>query len=203
MATTPTATFIFGGCHSKKTFEYLPKDSTKWMRGRTEIPGRGFDSGCAITVKSGQEIWLIGGWISQKRILSFNVKSHNFQVLPLQLNMGRQGHRCAFIPNTLKVMVTGGYSDDCLDSTEIVDSKDGNVTRAHPMNFKRAWHGIGVLTINGEERLAVFGGYDGRNYLDSVELYNSQTEKWETTDIKLNQPKSKFAFLSVKLGQVR
>ena len=70
------------------------------------------------------------------------------------------------------------------------------------MNFKRAWHGIGVLTINGEERLAVFGGYDGRNYLDSVELYNSQTTKWETTDIRFNQPKSKFAFLSVKLEQV-
>ena len=44
---------------------------------------------------------------------------------------------------------------------------------------------MGVVTINGEERLAVFGGSDGNNDLDSVELYNTQTEKWETTDIKL------------------
>ena len=200
MATTPTATFIFGGCHSKKTFEYLPKDSTKWMRGRTEIPGRGFDSGCAITVKSGQEIWLIGGWISQKRILSFNVKSHNFQVLPLQLNMGRQGHRCAFIPNTNKIMITGGYG--VLDSTEVLDIESGSVTMGSPMNSRRSGHGIGVVTFNGEDRIAVFGGYDGGKELDSVELYNSHTEKWEMTQLKLSEPKFGFSSLTVKLGNI-
>ena len=58
--TTQKATFIFGGGHSKTTFEYLPKGSTEWLIGNTEIPG-GFYYGCAIAVKSGQEIWLIGG----------------------------------------------------------------------------------------------------------------------------------------------
>ena len=29
--TTQTATFIFGGGYSRTTFEYLPKDSTKWL----------------------------------------------------------------------------------------------------------------------------------------------------------------------------
>ena len=61
---------------------------------------------------------------------------------------------------------------------------------------------MGVVTINGEERLAVFGGSDGRTWLDSVELYNSQTGKWETTDIKLKEGKSNFGFLSVKLADV-
>ena len=49
--TTQTATFIFGGGKSRKTYEYLPKDSTKWLMGRTEIPG-GFQNGCAVAVKS-------------------------------------------------------------------------------------------------------------------------------------------------------
>ena len=61
---------------------------------------------------------------------------------------------------------------------------------------------MGVVTINGEESLAVFGGYDGNNYLDSVELYNTQSEEWETTDLKLKEAKSLFAFLSVKLADV-
>ena len=73
---------------------------------------------------------------------------------------------------------------------------------ASPMNSKRAGHGIGVVTINGKDRLAVFGGFDGRNYLDSVELYNTQTEKWEMTDFRLNEAKYGFDFLTIKLGDI-
>ena len=43
--TTQTATFIFGGWGSKKTYEYLAKDSTKWLMGKTEIPS-GFRNCC-------------------------------------------------------------------------------------------------------------------------------------------------------------
>ena len=59
-----------------------------------------------------------------------------------------------------------------------------------------------VIAINGEDRLAVFGGRDGRNYLDSIELYNTQTGKWETTNLKLKEAKSVFGFLCVKLADV-
>merc|ERR1711963_1347729 len=94
--TTQTATFLFGGDYSRTTYEYLPKDSsTTWLMGKTEIPG-GFFNGCAIAVKSDQEIWLIGGCRTRKRILSFNVKDHTFQELHSQLNVGRRFHRCAF-----------------------------------------------------------------------------------------------------------
>ena len=103
--TTQVATFIFGGWDSRTTYEYIPKDSTTWLMGKTEIPG-GFGNGCAIAVKSQQEIWLIGGGTTEKRIISFNVNDHTFQVLPFQLNVGRRGHKCAFISNTNKVMIT-------------------------------------------------------------------------------------------------
>ena len=36
--TTKTATFVFGGCHSYKTYEYLPQGSSTWLMGKTEIP---------------------------------------------------------------------------------------------------------------------------------------------------------------------
>ena len=159
--TTQIGTFIFGGDDSSTTYEYLPKDSTKWLTGKTEIP-EGFISGCAIAVKSQQEIWLIGGGTTEKRILSLDVESHTFQVLPF--HVGRQaGHRCAFIPNTNKIMLTGGNSS----STEVLDTEDGSVTMATPMNSKRIAHCMGVVTINGIDRLAVFGGYP-RMFDDSV-----------------------------------
>ena len=49
--------------------------------GKIEIPG-GFEDGCAIAIKFDQEIWLIGGFRPGKRILSFDVESHTFKVLP-------------------------------------------------------------------------------------------------------------------------
>ena len=199
--TTQTATFVFGGFYSSTTYEYLPKDSTKWLTGKTEIPA-GFTNGFAIAVKSGQEIWLIGGFGTEKRILSFDVESHTFQEMPFQLNVGRRVHRCAFIPNTNKIMITGGYNNGYLDSTEVLDTEDGSIFMASPMNSKRNSHGMGVVTINGEDRLAVFGGHDGENYLDSVEFYNTQAEKWEMTELKLREPKLGFGFIPFKLGDI-
>ena len=200
---TKTATFVFGGCRgsgSSNSYEYLPKDSTTWLLGKTKIPG-GFEYGFAIAVKSEQEIWLIGGSSNGHRILNFNVKDHTFHEMPYKLNVERWYHRGAFIPNTNKVTITGGYNDGFLDSTEVLDTEDGSVTMmASPMNSKRFHHGMGVITINGKDRLAVFGGYDGRNFLDSVELYNTQTEKWENTEIKLKEPKDGFSVLTIKLG---
>ena len=99
-------------------------------------------------------------------------------------------------------MITGGDSNGHLDSTEILDIEGGSVTMASPMNSKRAGHGMGVFTINGKDRLAVFGGFDGRTFLDSVELFNTLTGKWEFSDFKLSEPKSHFIFLTVKLGDI-
>ena len=64
--TTSSATFLFGSYNSWDTYEYLPKDSTTWLPGKTGIP-IGFESGCAIAVKSEKEIWLIGVGMSLGR----------------------------------------------------------------------------------------------------------------------------------------
>ena len=208
--TTKTATFLFGGIHSSTSYEYLPKDSTTWQGGKVKIPRR-FLHGCAIAVKSEKEIWLIGGEGTGKRILSFNVIDHTFRELPFQLNEERIGHRCAFIPNTNKILITGGtytyynlQQIKNLNSTEIIDTEDGCVTmNSSPMNICRDNHGMDVVTINGHDQLAVFGGRnDQGDELDCVELYNIKTEKWENAEIKLNEPKELFGFLTIKLSDV-
>ena len=102
-------------------------------------------------------------------------------------------------------MITGGFFDfsEIFDSTEIFDTDDGSVTMAGPMNVKRFEHGMGTVTINGEDRLVVFGGRSDEDaWLDSVELYNTQTQQWEITTIKLKEPKADFAFLEVKVGDI-
>ena len=197
--TIHNATFLFGGMNSRYTYEYQPKGSTTWLRGKTEIPD-GFWGGCAAAVKSDQEIWLIGGYGTERRILSFNASDQIFNELPAQLNEKRYLHRCAFIPNTNKVMITGG-GKGYLNSTEILDTTDGSVTMGNPMNKGRSCHGMGVVTINGKDRLAVFGGFNGYD-VDRVELYNSQTGLWEEMNLVLSKPWYGFGFQTVKLSNI-
>ena len=210
--TTRSATFLFGGESSGNTYEYLPKDSSTWLLGKTEIPGAiDYSNCCAIAVKSEQEIWLIGALDDRKSILCFNVNDHTFKKLPYQLNVERRGHKVGLIPNTNKIMITGGFNekDNRLNSTEILDPYTGTVTIASPMNTNRDSHGIGIITLYDEEKLAVFGGTSftlGKDsnlkYLDCIEVYNDQTGLWDTTDIKLSKPNMEFSCLDIKLKDI-
>ena len=200
--TTNTATFLFGGIDSRDTYEYLAHGFSKWQPGKTKIPG-GFYRGYAIAIYH-EKIWLIGGKNTGRRILSFNIVSHSFEELTIKLNVARQYPGCALIPGTTKMIITGGFNVNAehLTSTEIIDFEDSIVTNAAPMNFKRAGHGIGVLTLNNEDKVAIFGGFDEKNRLDSVEVYNQKKQKWELTDIKLKEPKSSFGFVTIDSGLI-
>ena len=206
---TPTATFAFGGDSSSLlTYEYLPKNSNTWHMGKTRIPGNGLLLGSAVAGKSGQEIWLIGGSGNEKRILKFNVNDYTFHEMTTKLNVDRYGLKCCFIPNTNKIMITGGYTVNGSDlvginSTEIYNTEDASITMASPMNFGRFNHGMGVITINGEDKLVVIGGSDGSNSFNSVELYNSETNKWEISEIRLNGGGgSDLGILQIKLADI-
>ena len=79
-----------------------------------------------------------------------------------------------------------------------------SVTSTEKMNSKRFRHGIGILTLDGEDKVAIFGGSDGNvGRLDSVEVYDQETLKWTNrTDITLEQARSDFGFLTVKHDEI-
>ena len=195
---TDIGIFIF---HDLAPFEYLLNDHTTWNIGKNTI-SEGFLLGSAIFVKSKQEIWLIGGQGTERRILIFNIKSFTFEELPLKLNIGRFGHRCEIIPGTNKIMITGGQTFDGVTqcTTEILDPETMSIMIASPMNRRRSRHGMSLVTINDEDRLAIFGGYqDDFRDLTCFELYNTQTQKWEMTkEISLRKGIRSFGYLSVK-----
>ena len=205
VVSTSKTTFIFGGYdfNNGSTFEYLAKDSFTWVLGKTDIPN-GFRNGAAIAVKSEKEIWLIGGHNNKKRILCFNVEDHTFEELPFKLNIGRKLHKCAYIPGTKKVMIAGGFNHEnkYLNSTEVLDPEDESIILTSPMNYKRSDFGIGVVTIKGEDKLAVVGGTNRGKFLRNVEIFDEKTQKWKKTHLKLDKEKQchQPSFLSVKLG---
>ena len=77
----------------------------------------------------------------------------------------------------------------------MIDIEDESVTLVGELTTKRAGHGIGTLKINGEEKLAVFGGSDIKKH---VEIYDVQTGKWEEDkNLELREAKSEFGFLTL------
>ena len=54
------------------------------------------------------------------------------------------------------------------------------------------------MTVDDQDRLAVFGGQNESGDLDCVELFNAKTLQWELSDMKLNGKRAEFGFLSVK-----
>ena len=204
VVTTETATFVFGSWFGagRTTYEYLEKGSTTWQEGKIPIPG-GFSFGSAIAIN--QEIYLIGGLGTEKRILSFDVHNHSFKKLSTELNERRFGNNCAIIPGGRnKIMITGRYfpGSEGLKSTEIFDAENESITMGSPLNSKRIGYGVGVITINNEDRLVAFGGLGYENY-GSVEVYNDSTKEWETKSMNLNySSRYNIAYLSVRLGDI-
>ena len=105
--------FVFGGYLNPEEcipYEYLQKGSSTWKIGKAGIPG-GFIDGCAIATRSEKEILLIGGVDTGQRILKFNVIDYTFEKFPTKLIVPRSQARCAFVPGTNKIMITGGCHD--------------------------------------------------------------------------------------------
>ena len=144
---------------------------------------------------------------TESRILSFNTRNQKFEeVNTIQLKEGRRRQVCIKIPGTTKIIVSGGIdsSRNRLDSVEIIDFESKIVTNTGKMNFKRAFHGISILTLDGEDQIAIFGGRDeNHKILDSVEVYDQETQIWtKRPDMKLTQAKEDFGFLTIKKDDI-
>ena len=77
---------------------------------------------------------------------------------------------------------------------------------ASPMNFRRHSHGIGHVTIDGKDKLVVFGGTDrgGDNAkaLDEIEIYDNETDQWQLSTIRLDKGVKNIECLNIKLGEI-
>ena len=136
---------------------------------------------------------------NNRRILSFDIRSHTFTELPLTLNQGRSGHRCSYIPGSNSILVTGGTDGDgsMISSTEIIDLATHSIFRSANMKRERCSHSIGILTIDNQEKVAVVGGWSNQ-WLYGIETYDPVKNLWDVSSIKLDEPRYDGGFLTVK-----
>ena len=200
IVSTDFGIFVFGGCFSSSSYEYFPNGSKKWKMGKSKIPNGGIAQGCAIEIKSKQQILLIGGARSESRILSFDMNTHQFNPWLTTLTYGRFRHACAFVPGSdSKILVTGGICRTYMSKinfVEMIDVSTQSVTMASPMVLRRYFHEHGVMNINGEDKLVALGGYHtlGENQIPNIEIFDAKNQKWElSTYIKMTET-SRFKF---------
>ena len=195
VVTTDMGIFAFGGKFGRsKDYEYLPNESTSWKVGKSEIPFRIINDRCyAISIPSDEHIWLIGAsnHRNMRSILRFDILTHTFQELEMRTKEIRPLKSCILIPGTKKILITGDISyqfHKASKTTEILDTENEIISDGPSLNVARGNHGIGVVTIDGKDRIAVFGGRtDNGVLLDSVEVYNTKTEKWTLSNLRLKK----------------
>ena len=107
----------------------------------------------------------------------------------------RERHRCFF--HRGNVVVTGGYCEGYLKSTEMINISNGKSRKVGDLNVERHSHGIGIAHINGKSKLIVFGGYHGEFFLNSIEEWDDETETWSISTMKLSEAKSEFGYCQV------
>ena len=190
-------TFIFGGLDNneqafKKSSEVLEHGSESWKEGPT-VPGKGIRNGCGVAI-SEDELLLIGGGLTSKRIIKYNMTSNTWKN-EISLETGRERHSCAWFKD--QIFITGGWKE--LKSVDILTLDPFNISKGNELNVGRFNHGLGLIHHKGRLTLAAFGGMgSSSNKLDSVEVFNEVTKTWKlSTTLKLSEKKTAFDFLSV------
>ena len=203
--------YLLGFYH---TVEHLSENAKKWRQVDFD-PDKGdvreaLNHSSAVVDQSDQMIWIFG----PENVFLLDLDKRSISKLASKLNVPRFNQRCAYLPGTKKIIITGGHKptpdvdedEEALDYTEIFDTEDRTITMASPMNHKRDAHGIGTITVQGEDRVAVFGGTSRNNgswiSLDNLELCNPQTDVWDLSKIKLKENYQEVTCVSVKLGEI-
>ena len=181
--------YCFGGSKSPFTCDFLPNGQNEWQVG-PKVPDPGIDGGHGVAI-SQTELLLIGGFHTANRILKHNINKKAWTEVG-RLIQRRWSHRCFFHHG--KVIITGGYDKGYLKSSEIFNILDGTERRSCDLNVARGFHGMGIVHIKGKSKLIVFGGQNESSYLDSIEEWDDDSEKWKMSTMKLSAPKFAFGY---------
>ena len=93
-----------------------------------------------------------------------------------------------------------GLKRPSYDTTEVIDLTTKKSHIAGSLTTPRQNHGMSVMKIGKTYKLITFGGesMEGDGLLDSIEVWNSQTEIWEESkSLKLEDKVSRFSSLTV------
>ena len=212
----PNGIYVFGGVGvtSKMTYEYLPRDSKVWQtipyfQGDIVSPLIGLsreDARTGIQHGSGhrvsnEELILI----KYQHMVRFNVMNTSWYAIPLRVG---RWDAASIILNNMLIICGGCFKQNGLSVgfTEIVDLTTNQSRMGGNLNVARAGFGMALIVVRNKLRLLAFGGIHKEKevvttihnkFIDSVEIWDEVTESWMMTDMKLQQKRRAFGYVSV------
>jgi hypothetical protein len=114
----------------------------------------------------------------------------------------RGGHTATLLPDG-RVLIVGGSGEEeaypNLDSAELFDPETETFVATGSMATPRFWHAT-VLRHDG--RVLVIGGNDDEGWLDSVEVYDPATGRFEPLGVDLTRPRNAATAVVLADGRV-
>jgi N-acetylneuraminic acid mutarotase len=181
---------MVAGGFGDKTTQIYSISTNSWING-PNLPQNRYNHGMALV---DGEIFIIGGWVNgdiSNSVLSLTIptttsemdstmmKTMKWKVVP-NLKVGRRNPGIVVVDG--KIFVIGGSDGfEYLKTIEVFSVKEGkwidDDSQVPPeMSTMRSSMGVSVIG----KKIFVIGGYNGIVYLSTVEVLDTETNKWST-----------------------
>ena len=182
MCSDDSYVYLLGGCEGdrcKNNFYRYDPETNVW----SELPPMLCERSQAAAVYFNKRIYVFGGYLANRCLSSceiFNFSTNEWIIGPT-MRENRRGCGAIFYEN--KIFIIGG--SNCvtsLTSIEIFDPQKNewyanSNSNQNELNIARV--GVGITVC--QDQLFVIGGFDGRNFLKSIEIYDSNEQRWKLT----------------------
>lgn len=185
MCSDDSYVYLIGGCEGDTCkndfYRYDPKENL-W----STLSPMNCERSQAAAVYCNGKVYVFGGYTGNRCLSSceiFTLSTNEWSIGP-SMRESRRGCGAVLYKNRI-VIIGGSNGVSSLTSIEIFDPQANewlistNIIQ-NELNVARVGVGIAV----GNEKLYVVGGFDGRNFLKTIEIYDELTQRWRLCQTK-------------------
>ena len=180
--------FIVGGfsINNRRSSEFLAEGQMQWQEGPV-LPVN-MSHPCTVKISPSSFLVIQGrnirefdaaiagptsveGWREAGRWPSPKTSSIEWNIQPGCAKVGQ------------KVIITGGFNEKGLSSTEVLDLVNRQISSGGQMATPRKWFHVATITSRGEKKLLALAGLDYQlSTINTVEEWMEDSSTWKATD---------------------
>ncbi|CAF3483448.1 unnamed protein product [Rotaria sp. Silwood1] len=175
--------YLIGGCEGDKCkndcYRYDP-EKNQW----SILNSMNHERSQAASVYFNGKIYVFGGYTSNRCLSSCEILTLSTNEWSIGPSMRENRRGCGAVLYENKIFIIGGSNGiTSLTSIEIYDPIINEWiinTNGMPNELNIPRVGVGITICN--EKLYVIGGFDGRNFLKSIEVYDKYNQRWKLSN---------------------
>ncbi|CAF2037873.1 unnamed protein product [Rotaria magnacalcarata] len=180
--------YLIGGCEGDKCkndcYRYDP-DSNQW----STLSSMNRERSQAAAVYFDGKIYVFGGYTSNRCLSSCEILTLSTNEWSAGPGMRENRRGCGAVLYENRILIIGGSNGIAsLTSIEIFDPAINEwITNINgiPNELNVSRVGVGITVCDG--KVYVMGGFDGRNFLKTIEVYDKNNQRWKLSNNKLDK----------------